>query len=148
MENDVQTVVAKDAMSAMVKLATQIEESVSDIIDYSMVSQSTAKCGEQCSISYFGQLIARCKLMACVRREGGPHDEVDANFRVDETAQETTFRSAKGGNAPSSVPCPCTLNRYATRFTVVKCPMRCLSVGGHHGWHGPKDSCVGERGAD
>ena len=74
---DVRIVVAKDTMSAVVKLTTEIEESASHVIEYGMVSLSTANCGEQCSISYLGHVIAGCKVMACVRREGCPHGEVD-----------------------------------------------------------------------
>ena len=76
----------------MVKLMMAIEELTFEVIDYGRVSQSETSCGEQCSKSSLGQLIARCKFMVCTRTEGGLHGEVDAldppadNARVNEAA--------------------------------------------------------------
>ena len=63
------TDVVKDAMSKMAKLATEIEESSSDVIDYGLVSHPMTcphdKLWRAMHPSSLGQLIAGCKLMAC-----------------------------------------------------------------------------------
>ena len=63
----------KDTVSAMVKLATEIEESTSGVIDYGMVSHFMPrphdKLWRAMRLSFLGQLIARCKLMTHVFEE-------------------------------------------------------------------------------
>ena len=76
-----------------------------------------------------------------------PKQSVHEQCRVDEGADDITFRSVRGGNAPRLRACICALKRDASTFTVVKCPMRRESTGRHPFRHGPKDSYVGERGA-
>ena len=62
-----ETTVAKDMMSAMVKLTEEIEESTSHVIDYGMVSHFMTrphdKLWRAMRLSLLGQLIAGCKLM-------------------------------------------------------------------------------------
>ena len=66
-EISAETTVAKDMMSAMVKLTEEIEKSTSDVIDYGMVSHFMTRpmtsCGEPCVFPLLGQLIAGCKLL-------------------------------------------------------------------------------------
>ena len=52
------------------------------------------------------------------------------NIRVNEAAQEIMFRSVKGGaEGTEERSWRGALNRNAVRFTVVKCPPRCESIG-------------------
>merc|ERR1712064_240072 len=76
----VRSVVAKDTMSAMVKLAREIEKSASDVVGYGMVSfQEKA-----------GYMVRSMRLI--------PTNKVSTdNIRVNEAAQEIIFRSVKGG---------------------------------------------------
>ena len=53
------------------------EQELFDVVNYGMVSHPMmsrcfhkTSCGEQCSRSSLGQLTARGRLMACLRREG------------------------------------------------------------------------------
>merc|ERR1712065_30987 len=66
----VRSVVAKDTMSAMVKLAREIEKSASDVVGYGMVSHPMTSSRDKLSKD---------------------------NIRVNEAAQEIIFRSVKGG---------------------------------------------------
>merc|ERR1712065_37752 len=106
------SVVAKDTMSAMVKLARQIDESASDVVGYGMVSHPMtssrdklgramlsflsrpAECGMPVdSVSFQekpGYMVRSMRLI--------PTNKVSTdNIRVNEAAQEIIFRSVKGG---------------------------------------------------
>jgi hypothetical protein len=107
----VRSVVAKDTMSAMVKLAREIEKSASDVVGYGMVSHPMtssrdklwramlsflsrpAECGMPVdSVSFqekAGYMVRSMRLI--------PTNKVSTdNIRVNEAAQEITFRSVKG----------------------------------------------------
>ena len=60
------------------------------------------------------------------------------NIRINEEAQEITFRSVKGGmKGTEERACLCALKRDATRLSAVKCPLRCESevFNGERGGH-------------
>ena len=74
MKIGVRIIAARDTMTTMANLATEIEESTFEVIGYGMDSQSATlsrnKLRRANAPFPLGQLIARFKLMACLRREG------------------------------------------------------------------------------
>ena len=67
------TVVAKDTMSAMVKLAEKFEESFSDVIGYGMVPPNDIFPREVVESNSLGQLNAGCKLMVSLSKSRRLH---------------------------------------------------------------------------
>ena len=71
----VRTAVGRDTLSAMVKLAGKIAEAASDVIGYGMVSHLLTCSRDELwramlSPAPSAGLIAGCKLLAYLRREG------------------------------------------------------------------------------
>ena len=109
------TVVAKDTMSAMVKLAVkiEIEEAASNVIGYGMVSHLLTCSRDEwwraiLSSPSLGRLISGCQLMAYPskrrlvtwRGRCASFSQTRCRWTIPEptkAAQDTTFRSVKGG---------------------------------------------------
>ena len=103
----VRSVVAKDTMSAMVKLAREIEESASDVVGYGMVSHPMTSSRDKLwrAMLSFLSRPAECGMpvdSVSFQEKAGymviPTNKVSTdNVRVNEAAQEIIFRSVKGG---------------------------------------------------
>ena len=86
-------------MSAMVTLSKEIEESSSDIIGYGKVSHPMTSSRDEVwrAVLSFVSRPAECPLPGEVDALDSHEQGVDDNIRVNEGAQEITFRSVKGG---------------------------------------------------
>ena len=92
-------------MKGKVKLAMEIEESSSDVLEYGLISHpmtcSLDKLRREMCPSSLGQLIAGCESMECLRGGGWRHEEIDALGSKTRRRRQASKSTKQLGEPPS-----------------------------------------------